>query len=127
MSDHRDARAATGARGESLAARFLRRHGYTILHRNLRLRCGEIDIVATRPGELRFVEVRTVKSNYLTSPAEAVSPKKRRQVARVAQAYINTRRPGDVHISCDVIGVRLRSRFRSEIVWIRDAFGADGE
>lgn len=129
MTDTRskDSRSATGTRGESIAAAFLCRRGYTILHRNLRLRCGEIDIVASRPGELRFVEVRTVRSNYLASPAEAVTPKKRRQVARVAQAYINTRRPGDVNISCDVIGVRLRGGFRSDIVWLRDAFGADGE
>ena len=50
-----------GQYGEYLAGRFLRRHGYRIIARNLRTRFGEVDLVALTPdrGTLVIVEVKT--------------------------------------------------------------------
>ncbi len=44
--------------GEDLAAEYLKRRGYKILHRNFRTRFGEIDIVAKKGKTLVFVEVK---------------------------------------------------------------------
>jgi putative endonuclease len=125
-TDQPDDRGDTGAAGEDIAAALLMRHGYTILHRNLRLPVGELDIVAARRGELRFVEVRTVRSRFLPSPTQSANPRKCRQVARVAEAYL-TRWPCEgMAVSCDVVAVRFRRDGGAEVVWVKDAFGAGG-
>src|SRR5207237_5275590 len=52
--------ALQGARGEKLAARFLRRNGYKVLYRNFEpRRAGQIDIVCRDRDTLVFVEVKT--------------------------------------------------------------------
>src|SRR5277367_5589431 len=48
-----------GQRSENVAARFLRNHGYKIIHRNFRCDVGELDIVAKDGKTLVFVEVKT--------------------------------------------------------------------
>lgn len=50
-----------GTRGERLAARMLRRHGYRVLARNVRLRVGEVDLVCEAPDRrtIVIVEVKT--------------------------------------------------------------------
>src|SRR3989338_3777784 len=58
-----------GAWGERCAADFLIRQGYTILHTNVFLKIGEIDIVAKSPdGAVTFLEVKT---RVDASPGEA--------------------------------------------------------
>ena len=49
-----------GKWGEDKAAEFLKGKGYSIIERNYRCRCGEIDIIAERAGTVHFVEVKTV-------------------------------------------------------------------
>ena len=114
-----------GRRGERLAARWLKRHGYQILASNLRNRFGEVDLLAQGPDHrtLVFVEVKsavppifsrnsTVDSNAAPSrrlwlPEMHVNTKKRRQLTALA-GHI-TRRYGlnDRPIRFDVVGVDL--------------------
>ena len=47
-----------GRRGEDEAAVLLSRQGFRVLGRNIRNRCGEIDIVAMDGDELVVVDVR---------------------------------------------------------------------
>ena len=57
-----------GEKGESLAARFLKKNGYKILEQNYRTKLGEIDIIATERKTIVFVEVKTRKSTRYGSP-----------------------------------------------------------
>ena len=62
-----------GAIGEELAANYLVKSGYRLLHRNWRLKGGcEIDIVAFKDNALHFVEVKTRTTTFL-DPLKAVN------------------------------------------------------
>ncbi len=83
-----DRRKATGARGEAIAADYLRNEGYTIAGTNWRCRRGEIDIIAEDGVTLVFVEVRARSSARLGSPEESVTPAKQRRLVELAQTYL---------------------------------------
>ncbi len=83
--------------GEAAAQALLERNGYVIVDVNVRFGktrglSGEIDIVAWDGPVLCFVEVKTRRATGRSSPvapAEAVTPAKQRQIARLALAYAN--------------------------------------
>ena len=77
-----------GARGETIAARYLRRLGYKIVSRGDRHRLGEIDIVAVDGETLVFVEVKTRSSHHFGHPVEAVDDDKRRRLTRLALGFL---------------------------------------
>ena len=97
-----------GRRGEDLAAAHLERNGYLILARNVRLRRGEIDIVAREGGDLVFVEVKTRAGDFCGTPEEAVTAAKLRHLARAAQEYLYSHLLTDQQARCDVVSVDLR-------------------
>jgi putative endonuclease len=47
-----------GRRGETLAAWWLRLHGWRIVARRQRVTAGEVDLIARRGGTLAFIEVK---------------------------------------------------------------------
>jgi len=51
-----------GRKGEEKAAAYLKRRGYRILGRNVRMGRGELDIIARRAELIAFIEVKTHKS-----------------------------------------------------------------
>ena len=63
---------------EEVAARHLRQKGYAILHRNLRLDRFEVDIIAQIRDTIVFVEVRSRKSDDISTPEETIRYTKRR-------------------------------------------------
>ena len=94
-----------GARGERLAADFLRRRGMAVVAANWRCVAGEVDLVC-RDGEvLVFVEVKSRAHEGSATPEDQVGPRKQRQVARAALVYL--KRFGDRPPPCrfDVIAV----------------------
>lgn len=50
---------STGAEGERLAAEYLLKEGFDLLHRNWRNGRCEIDLVARRDGVLHIIEVKS--------------------------------------------------------------------
>ena len=100
-------RAATGSRGEHIAAAYLERAGLTILERNYRCRSGEIDLVALQGGELVFVEVRTRAGTAFGTPEESITPHKQRKMADCAFAYLAERGVRSQPWRVDVIAVEL--------------------
>lgn len=100
MSAMTEARLSLGRQGEDAAATYLKRIGMKILQRNVQTPVGEIDLVARQRRNLVFVEVKTRRSTAFGAPAEAVGPRKQRQIIRAAKWYLN-----------DNPGMRLQPRF----------------
>ncbi len=82
------ARAIAGARAEALAAEFLAAQGITILERNFRRRCGELDLVARDGDTLVFVEVRLRTRADFGGAAASITAKKRARIAAAAGLYL---------------------------------------
>ncbi len=82
---------AIGRAGEDAAVEALRARGYRILARNVRLRRGELDVVAADGGTIVFVEVKARRTAAYGTPAEAVGPRKRRTLLALASAYLARR------------------------------------
>ena len=112
-----------GARGEEEAARFLQRSKARIVARNLRTPVGEIDIVARWKKQLLFVEVKTRSNARYGTPAEAVGPRKQRQIIRAAQWYLQQGNGAGLQPRFDVIAVSCRGE-EVEIEHVPDAFSA---
>ena len=118
-----DGRGELGRRGEAVAEAFLRANRYTIVARNYRCRAGEIDLVALDGPVVVFVEVRSRRGTVAGTPLESVDPRKRAQVARVAEHFVTARRWHDRDARFDVIGIRF-DRDPPAIEHIRSAFEA---
>jgi putative endonuclease len=93
--------------GETAAARHLERRGLRILARNWRIRMGELDLVARDGGTLVFVEVKTRVSGDFVDPALGVDGRKRRQLRRLAEAYLAMEHPRPGPCRFDVVSVLL--------------------
>ncbi|MEG0961788.1 MAG: YraN family protein [Lachnospiraceae bacterium] len=107
-----------GAGYEKLAAEYLSRKGYHILHTNFTIRGGEIDIIARQGRYLVFVEVKYRKDTKGGHPLEAVTIQKQKRICRTASFYC-LRYGYEMETPCrfDVIGI-----LGKEIIHIEDAF-----
>ena len=86
-----------GNLGERVAAEYLRRHGFTVIDRNVARKTGEIDIIARKGETLHFVEVKTLlckefpdqgRSRERYDPSENLHALKIRKVARTSEWYM---------------------------------------
>lgn len=84
MSDNTE----TGAKGEELAAGWLKKAGYTIRDRNWRSGKTEIDIIAENNDFIVFVEVKSRSADYQVHPRDAVNIPKQRTIIFAASNYI---------------------------------------
>ena len=100
-----------GLRGERVAEKWLRVHGWEIAERRFKNGHRDIDLVATRADptgrSVAFVEVKTRASTDFGGPVSAVNWRKQRELARSAKVWISRfQKPGDT-FRFDVIGVIL--------------------
>lgn len=86
-----------GRDGEDRAARYLKRHGYKIIDRNVRAGRGELDIVAQRDDILAFVEVKAYQKRE--QGLLAVHEDKCRRLRSAATAYLG-RSPQFTGLQC---------------------------
>ena len=98
---------STGNEGEDVAAEYLKGRSYKILERNLRLFCGEIDILAEHNRTIVLVEVKTVRGEGFGSAQELVRYKKQQKLCTLGRA-LEQEYPGRT-IRIDVIGVDFSS------------------
>ena len=117
-----ESRGRLGRRGEDAAARWYRRHGFTIVERNFRAgRSGEVDLVVRRGDLIVFCEVKARGDDRWGMPAEAVGYAKQARLRRLAAAWLSEKRPGPVEVRFDVVSVIVRDG-RTELTHIPDAF-----
>jgi putative endonuclease len=84
MARHND----IGKWGEGLAADWLKKKGFSILHTNWRHRRSEIDIIATHEGVYHFVEVKCRNGSDHGYPEEGVSKRKLRTLMKGAVHWL---------------------------------------
>jgi putative endonuclease len=103
MTDNR----GLGVRGEEMASHHLASRGLDILERNVRLKPGEIDIVARDGDSLVFVEVKTRIGDRETAPDTAVTAEKLDRLGHLADAYLERAGTPDVPWRIDVVAIVL--------------------
>lgn len=109
-----------GRWGEQAAASYLQARGYTIEAQNLRSEHGEIDLLASKDGQLIFVEVKTRRSMRFGHPEEAVTAAKQAHLIATAQAYMQSQ-PAQRQWRIDVISVFQPAAGPPDIVHIENA------
>lgn len=98
------ARVSRGAAGEVMAARYLRKKGYTLIAADYRTRFGEIDIIAADKKYIAFVEVKLRSGAAIYTPEEAVTPLKQQKIVKAAMQYLQLH-PSDLQPRFDVIAI----------------------
>jgi putative endonuclease len=106
--------------GESLAERYLRGKGWTIVGGNVRVKGGELDLVALDgEGELVVVEVRTRSVGKLMPAEETVGPRKLRALVRSGRIFVEKCRwTGPWRI--DLIGINLAPDGSPQLIHLPD-------
>ena len=96
---------STGNLGEDKACEFLESTGYKIIDRNLKLICGEIDILAQDKKSLVIVEVKSVRGSGFGTAQELVRYRKQNKLKQLARA-LEQQYPNRT-IRIDVVGVEI--------------------
>ena len=104
----------TGALGEDIARQFLERRGFKVIEMNYRKPWGEIDIIALKNNEVRFIEVKAVSGDLESlsresnsyRPEEQIHPAKLKKIVRTAQLYM-AQKEDDREYQIDAVGVIL--------------------
>ena len=114
-------RLALGKLGEDLALQKIKDLGYKDIIRNYRCPLGEVDLIAMDGETLVFVEIKTRRGESIEYAKEAVNAKKRRQLSKVALAYMKSNISGETRARFDVVAVCLPGG-KPQIEVIRNAF-----
>lgn len=114
-----------GAAAEALAAQFLEARGMTVLERNVRCRCGELDLVCAEAEVIVLVEVRQRGGTDFGGAAASVTWRKQRKLIRAAR-YLLMKRAAwrNAVLRFDVVSVQGRPDGAHRVEWIRAAFYA---
>lgn len=93
-----------GRKGEEKACQYLEKNGFKILERNVRVRTGEIDIVAYKNQTLVFVEVKTLPHGYPEQIAHLINKKKQKRIIETSKFFLlNNRQYNKSYIRYDVL------------------------
>jgi putative endonuclease len=107
-------RQLTGRLGETIAEKYLRSRGFSILEKNFRTPFGEIDIIARRDGCVSFLEVKTRTSYSFGPPLSSITETKKKHIIRNCQYYLKLRGLCESPCRIDAIGIKLDTKGRIE-------------
>lgn len=92
-----------GSEGEYIVHDYLIGQGYEILAMNYRRPTGEIDVIAKQGRTVAFIEVKRRTTSRWGTPAEAVTPQKRRRIVRTALLFMQERGLMDASVRFDIV------------------------
>jgi putative endonuclease len=110
-----------GKEGEKLAAAWLQKNGYEILHCNWRHSYYEIDIIAKKGKFLHFVEVKARNYTSIGHPEDSVTKKKFKRLQKAADEYLHLN-PGHKWVQYDILSITLHKYRAAEYFLIEDVF-----
>ena len=116
-----------GRWGETLAARYMRDHGYKITGMGYHTRFGEIDIIAEDRKYIVFVEVKLRKNDRYGRAGEFVSRAKREKIITTAGIWLQNNETNK-QPRFDVVEIYAPMGIGTvcpEINHIKNAFGDD--
>lgn len=112
-----------GKLAEREASLYLRRRGYSIIAQNLRLKAGEIDLVALKGSLVVFVEVKARSSNEFGTPLEGLTPQQQKRIKKAAEIFLAKRSWSERDRRFDLIAIDLDEQgYVKRIEHIPDAF-----
>ncbi|HVM89724.1 MAG TPA: YraN family protein [Puia sp.] len=115
MAKHND----LGKEGEGLAAAWLKKNGYGILHYNWRYSHYEVDIIAHKANILHFIEVKARRNKAFGYPEESVTKKKIENLMNAAEQFL-AHHPEWRRIQFDVLSILLTKSNKAEYFFIED-------
>ena len=118
-----DPRKEEGRRGEDLAAAFFIARGFTVLARNWNHRLGEIDLILSKDGEVRFVEVKYRHTLAYGRPEEAITGAKLRHLERAILLWLEAQKTPPSRYQADALAITALPGRDPEYHWIENVFG----
>jgi putative endonuclease len=116
MAEHNE----TGKQGETEAATYLEKKGYTILDTNWRNKNLEVDIIALDKKTLVITEVKSRSGKIVGEVEEWVNKQKQKNLIKAANIYLEEKQL-DYEIRFDIITV-IFSATGAVVNHIEDAF-----
>ncbi|MFR7993669.1 MAG: YraN family protein [Clostridium sp.] len=114
-----------GSFGEALAKDYLISKGYKILNMNFRNKFGEIDIICKKNNLLIFCEIKSRYSNSFGSPIESITCYKQKQIIKLSELYLISKKYYNFNVRYDIIEVIFNTITSSHIInHVQDAFRA---
>jgi putative endonuclease len=96
-----------GLAAERRAAWHYRRRGWRILGANVWAGGNEVDLIARRGRQVRFVEVKEKRGPNFGDPLDMVTAEKQRRIRRAAEAWLASRPElAGLSVGFDVVAVR---------------------
>jgi len=97
--------------GEEAACRYLKKKGWRMIAKNVRMGRDELDILAVSPDEqtLAIIEVRST-ANEKRKPELTITKKKRTAMLRVAKKLLGLAKKHDCELRVDIVSVVLKAK-----------------
>ena len=116
-----------GKEAEAAAEQFLRRKGYQLLERNVRIGRGELDLVVRLGDTLIFVEVKARRTDRYGGVSHAVTAQKKRQLVQLAARYLARHRLDNQACRFDVLFYDAANPDSPILEHIENAFDVSGD
>lgn len=114
--------ALSGKRAEQAACDYLTQQGLTLIEKNYRTRCGEIDLIMKDKNFYVFIEVRLRNNLDFASSIESITASKQKKIIKTALFFLQQHRLlNKVPCRFDVVGA-IEANQTLQIQWIKNAF-----
>ncbi len=109
-------RQSLGHLGESIAAVYLEKQGYSIIERNCHTPHGEIDLITQREGVIVFVEVKTRSTRSFGPPEISITPQKQDHMRSAAEYYMQQHPGLTTDWRIDAIAVQMQGDQKQPLI-----------